>query len=150
MSTISAGATISASNSFTLNASPRTTPATIGMPATASHAAPTFSAIISESIVSLCAVRIAAGRTASASPAPSPAVRPNMRRTRSYSSGIATIAARTSGSRTDTPSKPNSFTAATCSHRSAGALSTATCPPGSIAPKKKLCHDWLMLRTAAS
>ena len=39
---------------------------------------------------------------------------------------------------------------ATWSHRSTGVLSTDTCPPGSKAPKKKLCHDRLMLRTAAS
>ena len=91
--------------------------------------------------MSLCAVRIAAGSTASAAAAPSPAVRPNTRRTRSYSSGTARIAAITSGSRTVTRLKPNSLTAATCSQRSAGALSTETCPAGSIAPKKKSCHE---------
>ena len=133
-----------------MNASPSTAPAATGEPATTSQAAPTSSSSISESIVSLCAVRIAAGSTASASAAPRPAVRPDTRRTRSYSSGIAATPASTSGSRTTTPEKPNSFTAATCSQRSAGALSTETCPAGSIAPKKKLCHDRLMLRTAAS
>ncbi len=45
---------------------------------------------------------------------------------------------------------PRTFTLATCSHRSTGGLSMETLPPGSKAPKKKLCHERVMLRTAAS
>ena len=46
--------------------------------------------------------------------------------------------------------KPKAFTLATWSHRSTGGLSIETLPPGSKAPKKKLCHERVMLRTAAS
>ena len=80
----------SPSNSLTLNESPITAPAaTIGharrvcAPQTTSQAAATSRAIIAESIVSLRAVRTATGKTASAAAAPSPAVLPKSRRTRS-------------------------------------------------------------------
>lgn len=156
-SSTSAGRTISASNNLMLNARPTVAPAattTHGLrrcaPTTTSQAASRSSAIITESIVSLWAVRIAVGRSASAAAAPRPAVRPNSRRTRSYNNGIASVPARTSGSRTATPENPSSLTLSTCSHRSAGALSIETCPPGSNAPKKRLCQDRPMLRTAAS
>ena len=56
----------------------------------------------------------------------------------------------TSGSFSVVELKPSSFTLATCSHRSTGGLSIDTLPPGSKAPKKKLCADSDMLRTAAS
>jgi len=46
--------------------------------------------------------------------------------------------------------KPSSFTLITCSQRSTGGLSIETLPPGSKAPKKKLCQESVMLRTAAS
>ncbi len=151
------GRTIRAWNSLTLKATPSTAPAAITgptrrdcAPTTTSHAASTSKSIISESIVSLWAVRIAAGRTASAAAAASPARRPKRRRTRSYSSGIARMPAATSGTRRATDENPRSLTLATCNHRSAGALSTETCAPGSKAPKKKSCHDRVMLRTAAS
>ena len=156
-SNASAGRKMSASNSLTLNANPTTAPAaTTGhalrrcAPTTTSQAARTSSAIITESIVSLCAVRIAAGRTASVAAAAMPATWPKRRRTRSYSSGMARIPPATSGTRIATSVNPKSLMLATWSQRSAGALSTDTCAPGSKAPKKKLCHERLMLRTAAS
>ena len=49
--------------------------------------------------------------------------------------------ANASGSLSVVEEKPSSFTLATCSHRSTGGLSIETLPPGSNAPKKKLCHD---------
>jgi hypothetical protein len=55
-----------------------------------------------------------------------------------------------SGSLSANGVKPNSFTDATWSHRSSGGLSTANRADGSKAPKKKLCNDSDMLRTAAS
>ena len=55
-----------------------------------------------------------------------------------------------SGSLSVVELKPNSLTLATCSHRSTGGLSIETLPLGSKAPKKKLCQDMPMLRTAAS
>ena len=55
-----------------------------------------------------------------------------------------------SGSFSVNEEKPNSLTLATCSHRSTGGLSIETLPSGSNAPKKKLCHDSPMQRTAAS
>ncbi len=56
----------------------------------------------------------------------------------------------TSGSFSVVELKPSSFTLITCSHKSTGGLSIETLPAGSYAPKKKLCHDSSMLRTAAS
>ena len=73
-----------------------------------------------------------------------------MRRTAANSSGTAAIPANASGSFSVVEEKPSSFTLATCSHRSTGGLSIETLPPGSNAPKKKLCQDRPMLRTAAS
>ena len=85
-----AGTATSAWKSLTSNARPSTAPAaTTGQtrprcaPNTTIQAASTSSSIISESIVSLRAVRIAVGSTASAAAAASPAGRPNRRRTRS-------------------------------------------------------------------
>ena len=73
-----------------------------------------------------------------------------MRRTAAYSSGTEAMPANASGSFSVVEEKPSSFTLATCSHRSTGGLSIETLPPGSNAPKKKLCSDSDMLRTAAS
>ena len=73
-----------------------------------------------------------------------------MRRTARNSSGTAAVPNRASGSSRLVVEEPNAFTLATCSHRSTGGLSIETLPPGSSAPRKKLCHDWAMLRTAAS
>jgi hypothetical protein len=152
-----AGTAISPWNSFALNARPSTAPAAIaGQTArrcaarTTSQAASTSRSIITESIVSLRAVSTAAGSTASAAAAASPAERPNSRRTRSYSSGTAAMPASASGSRVATGPKPSSRMLATWSHRSSGGLSIAVCPPGSKAPKNRLCHDSDMLRAAAS
>ena len=147
------GAISSASNSFTLNARPEhharpTGRRRRGRPATrpARRAASSR-----ESIVSLCAVRIAAGSTARASAAPRPARRPNRRRTRSYSSGIAAIPASDLGEPHDDAGEAEQLHArhlqpevgrAPCRSRPAR--------PARTAPKKKLCHDWPMLRTAAS
>ena len=90
------------------------------------------------------------GRTDSAAAAASPAPRPNSRRTVSYSSGTAIAPTSASGSFSASGLNPNSRTLATWSHRSTAGLSIARLPPGSKAPKKKLCHDSPMLRTAAS
>jgi hypothetical protein len=49
--------------------------------------------------------------------------------------------ANASGSLSVVEEKPSSLTLATCSHRSTGGLSIETLPPGSNAPKKKLCQD---------
>jgi hypothetical protein len=84
--------------------------------------------------VSLCAVTIEIGRRASAAAAPSPAVRPNSRRTRSYTSGTASTPAIASGRRTATELNPKSCVLATCSQRSTGVLSIDTCAAGSKAP----------------
>ncbi len=58
--------------------------------------------------------------------------------------------ANASGSFSVVEEKPSSLTLATCSHRSTGGLSIETLPPGSKAPKKRLCQDRPMLLTAAS
>ena len=102
------------------------------------------------SIVSLRAVITSIGSTAIAAAAAMPAGALQMRRTTTYSSGTEAIPASASGSFSVVELKPSSFTLITCSHRSTGGLSIETLPPGSNAPKKKLCHDRPMLRTAAS
>ena len=102
------------------------------------------------SIVSLRAVITSIGSTASARAATSPARTPNGRFTAAYSNGTEAVPASASGSFSELELQPNSFTLATCSHRSIGGLSIDTLPPGSYAPKKKLCQETPMLRTAAS
>ncbi|HEX3692777.1 MAG TPA: hypothetical protein VHU13_05480 [Solirubrobacteraceae bacterium] len=119
-------------------------------PTTAAHSAATSSALITESIVSLRAVSTAIGSTASASAAIEPASRPHARASAAYSIATAAIPPSASGSASAVRSKPSSLVAATCSHRSSGGLSIAICPLGSSAPKKKLCQESPMLRTAAS
>ncbi len=83
------------------------------------------------SIVSLRAVITSIGSTASASAATSPAITPNGRLTAAYSSGTESVPASASGSFNEAEPQPNSFTLATCSHRSTGGLSIETLPPGS-------------------
>ena len=90
------------------------------------------------------------GSTAIASAAARPAAGPHSRRTQANRSGTVAVPAKASGSLSVVEEKPRSFTLATCSHRSTGGLSIETLAPGSKAPKKKLCHDSAMLRTAAS
>ena len=102
------------------------------------------------SMVSLRDVMTSTGRTAVASAAASPAGTLQSRRTEAWMSGTAAIPAKTSGSFSVVELKPNAFTLATWSHRSTGGLSIETLPPGSKAPKKKLCQESPMLRTAAS
>ena len=117
---------------------------------TSSHSASTVNSIITPSIVSLREVITSIGSTASASAAAIPALALHIRLTVANSSGTAAIPASASGSFSVVREKPSSLTLATCSHRSTGGLSIDTLPPGSNAPKKKLCHDRPMLRTAAS
>ena len=117
---------------------------------TISSRAITQSSIITPSIVSLREVMTSTGRAASAAAAAIPASGLHIRRTASNSSGIAAIPASASGSFSVVEEKPRSLTLATCSHRSTGGLSIETLAPGSKAPKKKLCQDSAMLRTAAS
>ena len=112
--------------------------------------ASTSSAIITASIVSLRAVITSTGSTAIPTAAASAAAGLQMRLTAANRSGTETIPANASGSFSVVDEKPSSLTLATCSHRSTGGLSIDTLPPGSNAPRKKLCHDADMLRTAAS
>ena len=100
--------------------------------------------------MSLRAVITSTGKTAIATAAASAAGIAQRRRTQAYSSGTEAVPASASGIFSVVEEKPSSFTLATCSHRSTGGLSIDTLPPGSKAPKKKLCHDRPMLRTAAS
>jgi hypothetical protein len=102
------------------------------------------------SIVSLRAVITSIGSTASASAAASAAGALHTRRTTTKLSGTDSTPAKTSGSLSVVEENPSAFTLATCSHRSTGGLSIDTLPDGSKAPKKKLCHERPMLRTAAS
>ena len=90
------------------------------------------------------------GMTAIASAAARPAAGPHTRRTHAHRSGTVATPANASGSLSVVVEKPRSFTLTTCSHRSTGGLSIETLAPGSKAPKKKLCHECSMLRTAAS
>ncbi len=117
---------------------------------TSSASASTVSAIITASIVSLRAVITSIGSTASASAEASPARTPNTGLTAAYSSGTASVPASASGVFSAAEPKPSSLTLATCSHRSTGGLSIAIAPEGSTAPKKKLCQESPMLRTAPS
>ena len=100
--------------------------------------------------MSLREVITSIGSTACATAAASPARVLHMRRTAPNSSGTASVPASASGSFSEVLEKPISLTDATCSHRSTGGLSIETLPPGSNAPKKKLCQESPMLRTAAS
>ena len=100
--------------------------------------------------MSLREVSTSIGSTARATAAASPAGVLHMRRTATNSSGTAAVPASASGSFSVVAEKPSSLTLATCSHRSTGGLSIETLPPGSNAPKKKLCQDSVMLLTAAS
>jgi hypothetical protein len=112
--------------------------------------ASTIRAIITTSIVSLRDAMTSTGRTAIASAAATPAAGPHSRRTHAYNRGTVAVPANASGSFSVVEEKPSSFTLITCSHRSIGGLSIETLPPGSNAPRKKLCSDSVMLRTAAS
>ena len=120
------------------------------MPTITSSSASTISAIITASIVSLREVITSTGSTAIASAAARPAGTLHSRRTQAWISGTEAMPAKTSGSFSVVELKPSAFTLATCSQRSTGGLSIETLPPGSNAPKKKLCQDSPMLRTAAS
>ena len=100
--------------------------------------------------MSLRAVITSIGSTARASAAASAAAVLQMRRTATNSSPTDTMPANASGSLSVVEENPSSLTLATCSHRSTGGLSIETLPPGSNAPKKKLCHESVMLLTAAS
>ena len=102
------------------------------------------------SIVSLREVMTSTGSTAIDSAAARAAAEPHRPRTIANRSGTEMIPAKASGSFRVVEEKPSSFTLATCSHRSTGGLSIETLPPGSKAPKKKLCQERPMLRTAAS
>ena len=112
--------------------------------------ASTHSAIMTASIVSLRAVITSIGSTASAAAATNAALVLHNSSTAMNSSGTAAAPASACGSLSVAEEKPSAFTLATCSHRSTGGLSIETLPPGSKAPKKKLCHESPMLRTAAS
>jgi hypothetical protein len=117
---------------------------------TRSSSASTIRAIITASIVSLREVITATGRTVRASAAASPAAGLHIRLTAVNRSGTDAIPAKASGSFSVVELNPSSLTLATCSHRSTGGLSIDTLPPGSYAPKKKLCQESPMLRTDAS
>jgi hypothetical protein len=152
-----AGSAITDSSSLTSNATPSTAAAPISQPVRpVSHArisnssASTIKAIITASIVSLRDVMTSTGSTAIASAAATPAAKPHSRRTLAYSNSTVAEPANASGSFSVVEEKPSSFTLITCSQRSTGGLSMETLPPGSKAPKKKLCSDSDMLRTAAS
>ncbi len=125
-------------------------PRPVSLARTAANSASTSASIITPSIVSLRAVITAIGITAIATAAAIPAAALHMRRTVTYSSGTDAIPASASGSFSVVELNPSAFTLMTCSHRSIGGLSIETLPPGSYAPKKKLCQDISMLRTAAS
>ena len=112
--------------------------------------ASTISAIITPSIVSLREVITSIGSTACATAAASPARRAPHAPHGQEQQRHRSVPASASGSFSEVVEKPTSFTLATCSHRSTGGLSIETLPPGSNAPKKKLCQDSSMLRTAAS
>ena len=101
-------------------------------------------------MVSLRAVTTSTGSTAMTLALASAAGASHTRRTTAHSSGTETIPASISGNLSVVELSPNSFTLTTCSHRSTGGLSIDTLPPGSNAPKKKLCQEDDMLRTAAS
>jgi hypothetical protein len=153
----SAGSAITDSSSLTSNASPSAAAApTSQLVRPVSHArisnsrASTIKAIITASIVSLRDVMTSTGRTAIASAAATPAADPHSRRTHAYSKTTVAVPANASGSFSVVEEKPSSFTLITCSQRSIGDLSMETLPPGSKAPKKKMCSDSVMLRTAAS
>ena len=115
-----------------------------------SHNAATSNAASTESIVSLRAVSTDTGKTASASAAVSAATNPNGRRNAPKSRPQAAMPPSASGTCRPRRPNPNTPVLATCSHRSTGGLSIDTVPEGSSAPKKKLCQDPAMLRTAAS
>ncbi len=100
--------------------------------------------------MSLRAVITSIGSTAIAAAAAMPAGRAPHPPHVTYSSGTDAVPANASGSFSVVELKPSSFTLITCSHRSIGGLSIETLPPGSNAPKKKLCQESSMLRTAAS
>ncbi len=153
----SAGSGISASESLTLNATPTKPAATsthrnrrVRRPRTVAQSAATRSAIITESIVSLRDVTTEIGRTASPRPEIRAAGRPKAGRTVRKRRPAAMLPPSASGTSSAVVLKPISFVDATWSQRSIGGLSTAIRPPGSSAPKKKLCHERPMLRTAAS
>jgi len=117
---------------------------------TAANSASTSVSIMTASIVSLRAVITSIGSTAIAAAAAIPAGALQILRTTTYRNGTDAVPANASGSFRVVELKPSSFTLMTCSQRSIGGLSIDTLPPGSYAPKKKLCHESVMLRTAAS
>ena len=100
--------------------------------------------------MSLREVITSTGSTARASAAANAAGVLHMRRTARNSSGTEAMPASASGSLSVVAVNPSNLTLATCSHRSTGGLSIETLPPGSNAPKKKLCQESVMLLTAAS
>ena len=151
------GSATSDSSSLTSNATPSAAapasshaPRPVSTARTTASSASTSTSIITPSIVSLRAVITSIGSTAIAAAAAIPAGALQIRRTSTYSNGTDAIPASASGSFSVVELNPNSFTLTTCSHRSTGGLSIETLPPGSNAPKKKLCQDIVMLRTAAS
>ena len=155
--TASPGSAITDSSSFTSKATPSAAAAPsshalrpVSQARSSSSRASTIRTIITASMVSLREVITSTGSTAIASAAASPAAGPHNRRTHANNSGTAAVPAKASGSFSVVEEKPNSFTLTTCSHRSTGGLSMDTLAPGSKAPKKKLCNDRVMLRTAAS
>ncbi len=156
-SNTSAGNAINISVSLTLKARPITAAAPIDQRrrplASArhvSHSAATSSAARTESIVSLRAVNTDTGSTASASAEASAAPYPNGRRNAPKSKPQARTPPSASGRCSPTRPNPNTRVLATCSQRSTGGLSTEMAPLGSSAPKKKLCQEPPILRTAAS
>ena len=119
--------------------------------ACATHSsASTVNAIITPSIVSLREVITSIGSSASTAAAARPAGTLQIRRTARNSRGTAAVPNSASGSSRLVVEKPSALTLATCSHRSTGGLSIETLAPGSRAPRKKLCQERDMLRTAAS
>ena len=102
------------------------------------------------SIVSLRAVTTAAGSTASAAPAATPAQRPAIERATHMTAATAATPPSAAGSSSAHVWKPKSRVESTCSHSPGAGLSIATRRPGSNAPARNACHDPPMVRTAAS
>ncbi len=156
-SSASPGSATIDSSSLTLKATPSSAAPPSSQPLrsvsiarTIESIASTSISIITASIVSLREVITSIGSTAIATAAAIPAVALHIRRTTSNSSGTDATPASASGSFRAVAVNPSSLTLATWNHRSMGGLSIDTVPPGSNAPKKKLCQDLAMLRTAAS
>ncbi|CAH0326921.1 hypothetical protein SRABI128_05650 [Microbacterium sp. Bi128] len=84
------------------------------------------------------------GVTATIDPASSPARTPARRRAVTAVTRAAATAARAFGRITAHAEYPNTFTASAGIQNDPGILSRVTVPAGSIAPKKKFDHDWLI------